>query len=145
LSSSVRGGGDEIVAVRPLREGDDPRDIYWRKSTLSSALVLRERAREVRANVKLTLNDISPQNPATEAWTTRFEQAIRDVASRAVAHLRRGDAVLLETSSGLRARARPDTGADPLLRFLALLEPNFSQEASAPVAAAAEEPGGRAA
>lgn len=131
LSSSVRGGGDEIIAVRPLREGDDPRDIYWRKSSLSSSLVLRERAREVRAEVKLALNDISPQNPATEAWSTRFEQAIRDVASRAVAHLRRGDVVSVQTASGLRGRARPDTGADPLLRFLALLEPTFAQENSA--------------
>jgi uncharacterized protein (DUF58 family) len=145
LSSSTRGGGDEIIAVRPLREGDDPRDIYWRKSTLHTSLVLRERAREVRANVKLTLNDISPQNPSTEAWSTRFEQAIRDVASRAVAHLRRGDAVLLETSSGLRVRARPDTGADPLLRFLALLEPNFAEETAAPTAGSSVKHGGRAA
>jgi uncharacterized protein (DUF58 family) len=128
LSSAARGGGDEIIAVRPLREGDDPRDIYWRKSTLDGSLVLRERAREVRAEVELVLNDVSPQNPPQEAWLGRFELAIRDVASRAVAHVRRGDNVSLQTSSGLRVRARPDSGADPLLRFLALLEPSFAED-----------------
>jgi uncharacterized protein (DUF58 family) len=122
LSSVARGGGDEIIAVRPLRDGDDPRDIYWRKSTVSNALVLRERAREVRAEVKLTLNNHAPELPPSEAWANRFEQSIRDLASRAVAHLRRGDSVTLNSASGTRVRANSSTGADPLLRFLALVE-----------------------
>src|SRR5690606_13943506 len=31
--SMRRGGGDEILGVRLMREGDDPRDIYWKRST----------------------------------------------------------------------------------------------------------------
>ena len=52
-----------------------------------------------------------------------FERRIRDVASRAVAHLKRGDGVSLLASGGERVRATASVGADPLLRFLALLDP----------------------
>ncbi|HEY6081070.1 MAG TPA: hypothetical protein VIW29_19780, partial [Polyangiaceae bacterium] len=47
-----------------------------------------------------------------------------DVASRAVAHLRRGDDVSVLASGGEKVRANTAVGADPLLRFLALLEPS---------------------
>ncbi len=49
-ASIGRGTGDEVLGVRPMREGDDPRDIYWRKST--HHMVLRERGRETRRDVK---------------------------------------------------------------------------------------------
>jgi uncharacterized protein (DUF58 family) len=68
-------------------------------------------------------------------WSMRFERRIRDVASRAVAHLKRGDAVSVLASGGERVRANSSVGADPLLRFLALLEPS-SEPAKAP-----EKPG----
>jgi uncharacterized protein (DUF58 family) len=122
-SAHRRGFGDEIIAVRPMRDGDDPRDIYWRKSTVSNQLVLRERARETRRDVDLAVDDVHATKDPTDDWSRHLERHIRDVASRAVAHLKRGDAVTLRTRSHLRARAHPATGADPLLRFLALLEP----------------------
>jgi uncharacterized protein (DUF58 family) len=50
------------------------------------------------------------------------------VASRAVAHLKRGDTVSVLASSGERVRANTSVGADPLLRFLALLEPSSEAE-----------------
>ncbi len=117
-----RGGGDEILGVRPMREGDDPRDIYWRKSTLASALVLLERARETRRDVDFVVDNTFPGHHPDDDWNARFERRIRDVASRAVAHLRRGDGVTIRTSSRERVRADSNVGADPLLRFLALLE-----------------------
>ncbi len=45
------------------------------------------------------------------------------MASRAVAHLKRGDRVVLTTTAGGMTRADRTVGADPLLRYLALLEP----------------------
>ncbi len=117
-----RGAGDEIISVRPLREGDDPRDIYWRKSTLADQLVLRERARETRRDVELLIDNAHTGEKPTDEWSTRFELRVRDVASRAVAHLKRGDAVTVRATSGERARADRAVGADPILRFLALLE-----------------------
>jgi len=118
-----RGMGDEIVGVRPMRDGDDPREIYWRKSTLPGQHVLKERARETRPRAELSLDDVSLGKPTPE-WELEFERRIKQVASCAVAHIRRGNAVKLATSSGHASVANVGTGADPILRFLALIEPH---------------------
>jgi uncharacterized protein (DUF58 family) len=116
-----RGAGDETFAVRPMRVGDDPRDIYWRKSTVRDQLVLRERARETRPDIELVIDTIRPRG-AEDAWVTQFEKRIREVASRAVAHIKRGDAVIVSTTTGERTRGDKNLGSDPVLRFLALLD-----------------------
>lgn len=116
------GGGNEIFGVRSMREGDDPRDIYWRKSTLPDHFVLRERARETRRDVRYRLESTFPGAAPDPEWSRRFERRIRDIASRSVAHLKRGSTVEVRTSAGERVRVNPAMGADPLLRFLALLE-----------------------
>ncbi|MBX3183770.1 MAG: DUF58 domain-containing protein [Polyangiaceae bacterium] len=117
-----RGGGDEIFSLRNYREGDDPRDIYWRKSA-GPQLVMRERAEETQRTVEQVLDVYQPAGGADDAWRERFERNIREIASRSVAHLKRGDAVLVRTTYGERARADGSQGADPILRFLALVEP----------------------
>jgi uncharacterized protein (DUF58 family) len=122
-ASVGRGTGDEIIGVRPMREGDDPRDIYWRKSTLASEMVLRERVREARRDVSYTIDSVYPGDAPTDESNSRLERRIRDVASRSVAHLKRGDNVTLQTTGGERVRSLAAAGADPVLRFLALLEP----------------------
>jgi uncharacterized protein (DUF58 family) len=118
-----RGIGDEILGVRPMRDGDDPRDVYWRKSTLAGQLVLRERAHETQRQVTLVLES-TYTGSADEPWLARFERKIRDAASRSVAHLRRGDGVTLLTTAGDSVRADKSVGADPILRLLALLQPS---------------------
>jgi uncharacterized protein (DUF58 family) len=120
-AAAGRGGGDETYSLRQLREGDDPRDIYWRKSTTSTGLVLRERARETRPDVVLALDDVRPKG-ADEGFAQAFERRIREVASRAVAHVKRGDGVVVKTTVGERSRGDRTVGTDPILRFLALLE-----------------------
>ncbi|MEZ4223136.1 MAG: DUF58 domain-containing protein [Polyangiaceae bacterium] len=117
-----RGHGDELLGVRGMRDGDDPRDIYWRKSTVPGHPVLRERARETRRDVDYQIDSIHPGDQPEDPWSDRFERRIRDVASKSVAHLKRGDTVTILTSAGERARANSSAGADPLLRFLALLQ-----------------------
>lgn len=117
-----RGAGDEIFGVRPMRDGDDPRDIYWRKSTIASQRVLRERARETRPDVVLSLDCVRPAGVSPEAYSPGFEKRIRDLASRAVAHIKRGDGVVLATPTGERARGDRTLGSDPILRFLALVD-----------------------
>lgn len=117
-----RGTGDEVLGVRPMREGDDPRDIYWPKSTLADQMVLRERAREARRDVAFSIDSVFTGQAPDEDWTLRFERKIRDIASRAVAHIKRGDGVLVQTTAGERVRANAAVGADPVLRFLALLD-----------------------
>jgi uncharacterized protein (DUF58 family) len=119
-SALGRGSGDEILSLRHMREGDDPRDIYWRKS--SEQMIVRERAREVRRDVSYVIDSTHPGRTPDDDWTARFERRIRDVASRAVAHIKRGDGVTVRARSGERVRATSAVGADPVLRFLALLE-----------------------
>lgn len=117
-----RGGGDEIAGIRPEREGDDPRDVYWRKSTLPNSRVMRERGTETRPEVTLSL-DVRKPVPTPEDFDRRFERSVREIASRAVAHVKRGDQVLLLTSAQGRVKVDRSAGIDPLLRFLALVEP----------------------
>jgi uncharacterized protein (DUF58 family) len=116
-----RGHGEDFLGLRLMRAGEDPRDVHWRKSAAAGQLVLRERARETRPDVTLTLDSIHPKDSGEE-WLATFERRVRDVASRAVAHLKRGDRVMVVTTGGETTRADRTAGADPLLRFLALLE-----------------------
>ncbi|MGK4008533.1 DUF58 domain-containing protein [Sorangium sp. So ce1036] len=120
-SLSGRGGGDETFGLRPMRDGDDPRDIYWRKSTLRDQLVLRERTRETRPDVQIVVDTVRPAGEG-DGFSQLLERRIREAASRAVAHLKRGDGVLVATTLGERARGDRNSGADEILRFLALLE-----------------------
>jgi uncharacterized protein (DUF58 family) len=117
-----RGHGEDFLGLKLMRTGDDPRDIHWRKSAAVGQPVMRERARETQPDVLLNLDTISPPNPPDD-WSTIFERRIRDLASRAIAHLKRGDCVAVRTSSGAVTRANRMIGADPLLRYLALVEP----------------------
>jgi len=127
-----RGHGDDYLGLKLLRDGEDPRDVHWRKSAAVGQLVSRERARDARPDVVLPLDVIRPDDAKDEWWST-FERKIRDVASRAVAHIKRFDAVTIKTTGGDGVRADRTTGADPLLRFLALLEsvPASAAQASA--------------
>src|SRR5579872_5086459 len=98
-----RGHGEEFLGLKLMRPGEDPRDIHWRKTAALGQMVMRERARETRPDVTLTPDTIRPASAGDE-WLATFERAIRDVASRAVAHLKRGDRVSVVTTSGGLAR-----------------------------------------
>jgi len=117
-----RGHGEDFLGLKLMRQGEDPRDIHWRKTASVGQNVMRERAREARPDVRLPLDIVKPRDEK-EDWDLAFERRIRDVASRAVAHLKRGDSVTVLTSSGGSVRADRTAGADPILRYLALLEP----------------------
>ena len=135
VGANGRGSGDETYALRPMRQGDDPRDIYWRKSTVRDQLILRERSRETRPDIKVVIDPVRPtgasdNGPQAEAFNQQFEKRIREVASRAVAHIKRGDGVVVSTTLGERVRGDKNLGSDPILRFLALLE--AVDEAKAP-------------
>ena len=49
-----------------------------------------------------------------------------------MAHLKRGDSVVVRTTAGERTATVPARGADPLLRFLALLEASPFETEPAP-------------
>lgn len=120
-SLSGRGGGDETFGLRSMRDGDDPRDIYWKKSTMRDQLVLRERTRETRPDVQIVVDTVRPAGEG-DGFAQTFERRIREAASRAVAHIKRGDAVVVATTLGERVRGDRNIGSDGILRFLALLD-----------------------
>jgi uncharacterized protein (DUF58 family) len=116
-----RGHSDDYLGLKLLRDGEDLRDVHWRKTAAAGQLVARERARDARPDVVLALDVIRPDD-AKDDWFASFERRIRDVASRSVAHVKRFDAVTIKTTGHDTVRADRTTGADPLLRFLALVE-----------------------
>lgn len=120
-ASMGRGHGDDYIGLRLLREGEDRRDVHWRKSAAIGQLVMRERAREARPDVLLPL-DVVRRDDAKDDWHNAFERRIRDIASRAVAHIKRGDTISVKTTAGEIVRGDRTTGADRVLRFLALVE-----------------------
>jgi uncharacterized protein (DUF58 family) len=136
-----RGDGDEFLGLKVMRTGEDPRDIHWRKSAAAGQLVLRERAREARPEVKLSLDVLRPEH-AKDDWDIAFEKRVRDIASRAVAHLKRGDSISIVTNAGGHARGDRAVGADAMLRYLALVQstiaPEKTEAASAATAATTE-------
>lgn len=136
-SSNGRGHGDDYIGLRLLREGEDHRDVHWRKSAASGQLVMRERAREARPDVVLPL-DVVRRDDTKDEWATGFERRIRDVASRAVAHIKRGDTVTVKTTATEIVRGDRTTGADRILRFLALLDAISPAELEGRLATAAK-------
>jgi uncharacterized protein (DUF58 family) len=132
--SGGRGHGHEFLGMKLMRPGEDPRDLHWRKSASIGQPVLRERARETRPDVTLTLDATRPLG-AGDDWNLAFERRVRDVASKAVAHIKRGDRVAIVATSGTVARADRTVGADPLLRYLALVEPLDAKKSGATKAA----------
>ena len=129
-----RGHGDDYIGLKLLRDGEDPRDVHWRKSAAAGQLVTRERARDTRPDAVLTLDVVHPEG-AKDEWHNAFERKIRDLASVAVAHAKRGDTVTITTSAGDSVRTDRGTGADPSLRFLALVESVSAAQALANAAA----------
>jgi uncharacterized protein (DUF58 family) len=121
----ARGHGEEFLGLKLMRPGEDPRDVHWRKSASVGEMVMLERARETHPDVTLTLDVVRPAGAGDE-WAMAFERRIRDLASRAVAHIKRGDRVAVVSTAGSTVRADRTAGADPLLRYLALVEPAAS-------------------
>ncbi len=124
-SAFGRGHGEDHYGLRAVRDGEDQRDVHWKKSASTGHLVRRERARDVHPESALRLDVKRPAHldrGASDDFSAGFERRIREIASRAVAHIKRGDRVKLIVSSGEVVRADKTTGSDNLLRYLALVD-----------------------
>jgi uncharacterized protein (DUF58 family) len=123
VASNKRGLGEEFLGLRRYREGDEQRDVYWKKSASLGHPVLRERAAEVNPEQRIRLDiEVESASAVDEA----FERRIREAASRAVAYVKRGDRVVMLVTAGSRLErsivATAQVGVDPLLRYLALVD-----------------------
>ena len=106
-----------------MRAGEDPRDVHWRKTAaVGPDGHARARARDAPRRRRSTLDAVAPARRPATSGSRAFERRIRDVASRAVAHLKRGDRVAVRHARRAASPRgdRDAVGADPLLRYLAL-------------------------
>jgi uncharacterized protein (DUF58 family) len=119
------GRGSEFAgSVRLFREGDEARDIHWRRTASRGDLVVREHEQESSALVTLTVDNVMPAGIQDEAeWRDRFERAISEVATLASAYLAQGVSVRVQAADRVSPLVAGGAAPDPVWRFLALLEP----------------------
>jgi uncharacterized protein (DUF58 family) len=119
------GRGSEFAgSVRFYREGDEARDIHWKRTASRGELVVREHEQDSSALVTLTVNNLLVVAPDEEAaWLERFETSISEVATAAGAYLARGVSVQVQTNDSVSPLVAGGTPPDPIWRFLALLQP----------------------
>jgi len=76
----------------------------------------------MQSRVHLYLDNLYDGGRVSQERAQIFERHVRETASYAVAHLRRGEPVTITATSGAVHAAHPSEGADSTLRFLALIE-----------------------
>ncbi len=113
-----RGPGREFHGLRPYREGDDARDIHWKRSAREGRLVLREYETEGSRRVTVLLNTLAPEPPAG-AFAEEVERGV-DMAASLVAHFARGGFEVDLVVDGRRLPAA-DGRLAPAMRALALV------------------------
>jgi uncharacterized protein (DUF58 family) len=116
------GSGSEVAGIREYRAGDEARVIHWGRTASLGRMVVRERHRDAVARLVLHVDPSGSDADAT--WREAFEQSLRLAGSQAVRALSHGTPVEVRTPTGRSPVLRPGSPPDPILRFLALLEPS---------------------
>jgi len=121
-TTSGRGlRGAEVEQLREFHAGDDRRDIHWKQTARQQRLIVMERRERAVPSSFLVLDRQLPRRDDADL-AERFEDLISEVASVALARLRRGEAIGLVLGSRV---TQPETGpnhARVLLEQLALVE-----------------------
>ncbi|MCB1009729.1 MAG: DUF58 domain-containing protein [Acidobacteria bacterium] len=122
LSAPRVGWGHELHSLRQFRQGDDPRNIHWKKTAQTGGLVFQER--EAEENLRLSIVfDNGVGRLAEESERERFEQLVSEAATAAVDHLDRGFEVELVTRDRHLPFAAGGRQRRDVLETLALVEP----------------------
>jgi uncharacterized protein (DUF58 family) len=119
------GRGTEFAgSVRFYREGDEARDIHWKRTASRGELVVREHEQDSSALVTLSVDNLLPSGVDDEAtWQEQFERSISEVATIASAYLAQGISVQVQSNDSVSRLVAGATPPDPIWRFLALLRP----------------------
>lgn len=118
----LAGWSDELHSLREYRAGDDVRNIHWKASAKSDALIVREFAGHDAARITLVLDNLRDQgagrsgSPAAEDSEEVFEKAVSLAASLARHFLDEGYMVRLVSC---RSAVPFGTGRE---QFLAILD-----------------------
>jgi uncharacterized protein (DUF58 family) len=121
------GPGTEIVGLRDYVPGDEARNIHWMRTAALGRLVVRERERDASSHLTITLDNARPAS-AGEEWEGRFEHAISRAATIAVSSVSRGVSVEVVSRGSRSPVVPPGSPADPILRYLALLQGVSAEE-----------------
>ncbi|MFW2389058.1 MAG: DUF58 domain-containing protein [Polyangiales bacterium] len=126
------GRGNEFAgSVRFYREGDEARNIHWKRTASRGELVVREHEQDSSALVTLSVNNLLPSGLADEsAWRERFETSISETATLTADYLSQGVSVQVQSNDSLSPLVPGGTPPDPIWRFLALLRPARSRARS---------------
>lgn len=118
------GRGSEFAgSVRLYREGDEARNIHWKRTASRGELVVREHEQDTSALVTLRVDNVVPAGTTDESkWREQFEQSISETATLASVYLAQGVAVQVEASGGTSPLVAGGHAPDPIWRFLALLK-----------------------
>jgi uncharacterized protein (DUF58 family) len=131
---NARGRGTETRELREFRSHDELRAVHWRRSAALGRLVVREFEREAGHLLSIRLDNYRA-DPGDEAWALDFERQVSRTAFLAEYALGRGYAVEV-CARGERSQNVPaHAPADPIFRFLALIQPtNEAHDFAAPSA-----------
>jgi uncharacterized protein (DUF58 family) len=127
---SIASAGDDDVAVREYRHGDELRRVHWRATAKTGALMVRREEQPWESRATILLDDRPLAHVGDSPYTGTFERSVEAAASICMHLSHRGYAVRLVTegrevssSSALDADASGDpTGL--LLDALAVAEPD---------------------
>lgn len=119
------GRGSEFAgSVRFYREGDEARDIHWKRTASRGELVVREHEQDSNSLVTLSVNNlIGPDVDDEAGWREHFEASISEVATAVGAYVTQGVSVQVQTNDSVSPLVAGGTPPDPIWRFLALLQP----------------------
>lgn len=125
ISGRIDRRGD-FYALRDYVDGDDPRDIYWRKSARTGRLVIRQHEEHFGDRVAVFLDNYQRMDLLSPEDHDRQEKAVSQAASLAAHYIKLGYVVRLVTRSVSVGPGSGQAHLTQILRALALL--SFIQE-----------------
>ena len=116
------GRGSEFAgSVRFYREGDEARDIHWKRTASRGELVVREHEQDSSSLVTLTVNNLHSATSTTKRiGESDSRRSISEVATAAAAYLTQGVSVQVQANDSVSPLVAGGTPPDPIWRFLAL-------------------------
>jgi uncharacterized protein (DUF58 family) len=127
---SIASAGDDDVAVREYRHGDELRRVHWRATAKTDTLMVRREEQPWESRATILLDDRPVAHVGDSPFTGSFERAVETCASVALHLSHRGYAVRLVTEGrevSTNSAVDGDASGDPtglLLDALAVAEPD---------------------
>lgn len=94
-SRSIAAAGEDDVAVRDYRHGDELRRVHWRATAKSGTLMVRREEQPWESRATVLLDDRAPAHSREGTSSASFERAVSATASVALHLSHRGYAVRL--------------------------------------------------